>query len=344
MPDSIQQAAYIHAARDVRLGPFRPEATERNDVAVAVAASGICGSDLHYYKDGGIGSAGIREPFVPGHEFAATLLDDVPSRKLTRGTLVAVDPATPCRACEWCDRGHPNLCPNVVFIGSPPHHGAMTTRLFVPAASLVPLPDGMDAETGAMLEPLGVCIHAGDLAQPRAHETAAVLGCGPIGLGLLQVLRDAGVSDIVCIDPQAHRARVATSLGASATGDSIEAVLDHSDGRGVDLVVEATNSPNGFADSVSAAAIGARMVLVGIPDGDRYELAASEARRRGLTVRFSRRMGHVYPRAIELVQRGRVDLGPLVSHRVALEDVPDAFHMQADEADGLVKTVVFPNG
>ena len=196
-----------------------------------------------------------------------------------------------------------------------------------------------------MLEPLGVCIHAMDLARPAPWDTVAVVGCGPIGLGIIQLLELAGVGEIVAIDPQAHRTALALSIGASATGESIEAVSEATGGRGCDLVVEATNSPDGLVDAVAAARIGGRVVLVGIPDGDRYApLAAAEARRRGLTLRFSRRMGEVYPRALALVRDARVDPMRLVTHRFSLEEVPHAYALHARGAAGVVKSLVIPDG
>lgn len=341
----MSRAARIHGARDLRVEPYEPRPARPGETVVDVAAVGVCGSDLHYYKDGGIGGAVIRAPFVPGHEFSARLTEDVESRGLRRGDLVAVDPATPCRCCEHCRAGHPNLCPAVVFLGAPPHDGALTARLAVPVASLVTLPPGIGAETGAMLEPLGVCIHAMDLARPTPWESVALVGCGPIGLGILQLLTLAGVRQTIAVDPQAHRTALAASLGATATGASLDAVRDATDGRGADLVIEATNSPDGLAHAVAAARIGGRVVLVGIPDGDAYSpLPAAEARRRGLTLRFSRRMGEVYPRAVELVASGRVDPTRLITHRFDLDGVPESYAMHADEATGLVKSVVYPNG
>jgi len=336
-------AAFIHGARDIRIGPHASESRGTDSVEVAVAAVGICGSDLHYYKDGGIGTAVIKQPFVPGHEFSATLIDDCEARGLTRGQLVAVDPATPCHTCEWCARGYHNLCPNVKFIGGPPHHGAMTQTLSVPNSSLIALPANMTADQAAMLEPLGVCIHAIDLAKPRLLESVAIVGCGPIGLGILQLIHQHGCGAVYAIDPQAHRSALASEFGATAVGGNIDVIHDATDGRGCDLVIEATNSPDGFAHAIKATAIGGRAVIVGIPDGDRYNLSAAEARRRGLTVKFSRRMGDVYPRAIELVEHQRVDVDALVSHHFTLDEVPQAFAMQADEVDGLIKSIVYPS-
>lgn len=336
-------AAFIHGVRDVRIGDFDPPSGAQASTMVDIASVGICGSDLHYYKDGGIGSAQIKVPFIPGHEFSARLTEDLESLSMSKGQLVAVDPAQPCHRCEWCLKGYHNLCPHVVFLGAPPHHGALTGKLEVPLNSLFALPDGMTADQGAMLEPLGVCIHAIDLARPRLMEKVAVIGCGPIGLGILQLLRRGDCGDIVAIDPQTHRTALAHTLGATATGESVDAVLDTTEGLGCHLVIEATNSPHGMSDAVRAARIGGRVVLAGIPDGDSYvPLAAADTRRRGLSLKFSRRMGDVYPRAIELVASGAIDVNSLVTHRFALDQTPEAFAMQADEAPDLIKSIVHP--
>lgn len=340
----MSQALFLHAARDARVAPFNLREGRPGEALVEVAAVGLCGSDLHYYKDGGIGSAAIRAPFVPGHEFAGRLADDLPELGLARGTLVAVDPNDACGACAHCRAGHMNLCPHVKFIGAPPFDGAMTAHIWVPESQVVRLPAAMTAEQAVMLEPLGVAIHAVDLARPRLLERVALLGCGPIGLLVLQVLRAAGAGEILAVDPQPHRRAMAERLGAARVGAGVEDIRAWTGNEGAPLVVEATNAPEGFRDAVLAARIGGRVVLVGIPDGDLYALPASEARRRALKIKFARRMGEVYPRAIALVASGTVDVDMLVTHRFALADAPEAFRLHAANAPGMVKSLIYPNG
>ena len=335
----MSRAVFLHAAHDARVAPFNLREGRPGETLIDVAAVGLCGSDLHYYKDGGIGAAKIVEPFVPGHEFAGWLTEDVEERGLARGSLVAVDPNQACGHCEQCRRGHPNLCPNVRFIGAPPHDGAMTDRLWVDRDLIVAVPQTFSAVDAVMLEPLGVAIHAVDLARPRFLERVTVLGCGPIGLLILQVLKVAGAGEIVAVDPQPHRRALAQELGAARAVASVAEALDGASG-GAPLVVEATNSPDGFRDAVRATEIGGRAVLVGIPDCDLYQLPAAEARRRGLTIKFSGRMGHVYPRAIALVASGRVDVRRLVTQRFALDETPEAFRRHAADEPGLVKSMI----
>ena len=338
----MSRALYLHAARDARVSPYNLREGRPGETLLEVAAVGLCGSDLHYYKDGGIGSATIKEPFVPGHEFGGWLTEDLDDRELPRGTLVAVDPNNACRHCEHCRAGHDNLCPNVEFIGAPPNDGAMTDRLWVDRRLIVPVPQSFSPADVVMLEPLGVAIHAADLARPRLLETVTVLGCGPIGLLILQVLKVAGAGEILAVDPLPHRRELAAQLGATATAAHLDDIGELTGGLGTTLVVEATNSPDGFRDAVRAARIGGRIVLVGIPDGDVYNLPAAEARRRGLTVKFSRRMGHVYPRAIELVKKGLVDVRSLVTDELTLEEGPEAFRRLDENESGRIKAIIYP--
>jgi L-iditol 2-dehydrogenase len=340
----MTRALFLHAAHDARVAPFNLREGRPGETLLEVAAVGLCGSDLHYYKDGGIGSAEIRAPFVPGHEFGGWLGEEVAELGLRRGALVAVDPNRACGQCAHCQAGHPNLCPHVEFIGAPPIDGAMTNRIWVPHSQLVPLPEAFTPLDAVMLEPLGVAIHAVDLAKPRLLERVALIGCGPIGLLILQVLKAAGAGEILAIDPQEHRRAMALRLGAARIGAGVAELRDWTGGEGAPLVIEATNSPFGFRDAVLAARIGGRVVLVGIPDGDTYTLPAAEARRRGLKIKFSRRMGEVYPRAIALVASGKVNVASLVTHRFGLEDAPEAFRLHAAEAEGLVKSLIYPNG
>jgi L-iditol 2-dehydrogenase len=339
MPDAL----FLHAPRDARIGPLALPEGKPGETLLTVAAVGICGSDLHYYKAGSTGgSLVIAEPFVPGHEFGGWLEEDIPELGLARGTLVAVDPNHACGHCPWCRQGHRNLCPQVRYIGAPPINGAMTKQIWVPRSQIVKLPDSFGPLEAALLEPLGVALHAVDLARPRLGERVILLGCGSIGLLILQLLKLAGASEVMAIDPQPHRREMAASLGARSTGAAAAEAAGWTGGEGAALVIEATNSPLAFGEAVQAARIGGRLVLVGIPDGDLYTLPGAPARRRGLTVRFVRRMGDRFARAIALVAEGRVDVASLVSGSFALADGPGVFRRHAENAPGMIKSLILP--
>ncbi len=335
-------AARIHGTRDVRLDEVAQPEPGGDELLVRVLSVGLCGSDLHYYAESGIGAVKVAEPAILGHEFAAEVVDERAEEfGLIRGQLVAVDPALPCFSCEWCLRGHHNLCPNVRFAGAPPYPGGLAEYFTAPRHLLFPVPDTFTADETALLEPLGVAIHALDLARLKPLESVAILGAGPIGLLLLQVARQVGAGDIYVIDPLAYRAEKAKELGADEVSTGLGSIQTWTKERGVDVVLEATNSPEGVQHAIEAVRIGGRIVLVGIPDGDTNTFTASHARRKGLTIKYSRRMNHVYPRAIDLLRKGLVNLSTLVTHRFLLSQTDEAFALQASYEDGVIKTVVY---
>ena len=181
--------ARLHAGGDLRIHTEPAPAAGEGETIVRVTAVGICGSDLHWFEEAGIGDARLDRPLVLGHEFAG-----VAEAGPLKDRIVAVDPAVPCGACDFCLEGHPNLCEHVRFSGHGAVDGALRERMAWPGHCLFPLPDAFDAVDGAMLEPLGVAIHAVDLAHLRPGATVGVFGCGPIGLLTLQY-----VVDLACI-------------------------------------------------------------------------------------------------------------------------------------------------
>jgi len=202
----------------------------------------------------------------------------------------------------------------VRFAGHGSADGALRTCLAWPERLAHTLPDGLSDVEGSLLEPLGVALHALDLGNAQPGSTAGVFGCGPLGLLLVQALRTAGVEAIVASDPLPHRAAAAEFLGASL------------ENRGVDVAFEAAGEDAALADAIGAVRPGGRVVLVGIPEGDRTSFTASTARRKGLTLVLCRRMKPAdLPRAIRLAEAGEVDLGGLVSGRYALSEWRDAF-------------------
>ena len=149
-----------------------------------------------------------------------------------------------------------------------------------------------------MLEPLGVAIHAMDLAKPQNEETVAVVGCGPIGIQLIQLAKIKGASRVIAIEPLVYRRDAAIAAGATEALPHVDALTETTSGRGVDLVLEATNAPEGLSHACRAARIGGRLVVVGIPDGNAYtEMAADVMRRKGLTMMMSRRP-HPHPNSL----------------------------------------------
>ena len=341
-----QTAAIMRGAHHIELGQIDRPVPGPDQVLIRVGANSICGSDLHYWHEGKIGSAVVQGAFTPGHEFAGTVIEGSgAAHGLPDGTLVAVDPAQPCGHCFWCHEGNHHLCPNMVFVGAPPPPGAMAQYIAVPASTVYPVPADFTAAQAALLEPLGVAMHALDLARLRPGTNLTVLGAGTIGLYVLMLARISGALTLSVIDPLAYRREKALELGATAVYPDVPsylAAVRHTPTRGADVVIEATTSPLGPRHATEAARIGGKIILVGIPDGDEFTLTGSHVRRKGLTIKLSRRMGTIYPRAIEYVRSGRIDVTAIVTHTLPLAQVRPAFEMLADYGDHAIKVVLEP--
>ncbi len=334
------RVARLHGAGDLRVTDEPAPEVPVGHSLVRVTAVGLCGSDLHWYGEAGIGDARLRQPLVIGHELAGV----VESGPLA-GARVAVDPAIPCGSCERCREGNPNLCPHIRFCGHGDTDGALREFLAWPSRLLHPLPDGLTDADGAMLEPLGVAIHAVDLGHLRVGTSVAVIGCGPIGLLLLQVARVAGAATVIAVDPLPHRREAARRLGADvvvAPDGATDAVWQAGDRYGVHVAFEVAGNDDAVALAVAAARPGGRVVLAGIPDDDHTGFCASQARRKGLTILLSRRMKDVYPRAMRLARSGRVDVRSVVTATYPLEKAGVAFPAAAARTG--LKVVIAPTG
>ena len=334
------RALRLHAAGDLRLGDEHAPVPGPSRALVRVTAVGICGSDLHWYDESAIGEAVLTRPLILGHEAAGVIVDGPRA-----GRRVALDPQVPCGACETCAAGRGHLCPDVRFLGHSVTDGALVELLAWPEANLVPLPDSIDDVAGAMLEPLGVGIHALRLARVRPGDSVGIFGCGPIGLLLIQLARAAGATTIVATDRLPHRVAAARRLGAFATlvgdGTEREQLLEATAGRGVDAAIEIAGEDDAIDTAIVLARPAGTVVVAGIPNGEHSTIATAIARRKGLDVRFSRRMNRDYQRAMALVEAGLVDVSSIVTNRFPIADFDAAFWTAA-RRDGL-KVVVDPS-
>lgn len=335
-----QHAARLHGIRDIRIEELPVPQPGPGHVLLQVMSVGICGSDVHYYLDGRIGSQVVTAPIIMGHESAAKVAGlGAGVNGLEIGQLVAVDPGISCGHCEMCRQGHPNLCPQVRFCGTPPVDGVFADYTLMPAENCFPLPDGVSPDDGALMEPLGIALHSVEFAHLTPGQTVAVLGAGPIGLLI------AGAASVYMTDPIPPRRERAARYAADAVGDpttedGVGRVMSLTGGRGVDVAFEAAGAPGTPQQAAEMIRSGGRLILAGIPADDRLVLNASTVRHRGLTIKLVRRMKHTYPRAIRLVAAGRLDLKPLVTHVYPLERIGEAFELVAGYRDGVIRAMI----
>jgi len=348
VPSGTMRAVVLTAPRKLHFTERPVPVPAEGEVLIRVQAVGVCGSDVHYYRDGRIGNRVVTGPLVLGHEFAgevAVIGPGVEGWKV--GERVAVDPTVPCGQCEFCRQGLIHVCPSVNFSGTPPTDGGYQEFFLSRPANLHRLPQGLSVAEGAMVEPLAVAVHAVNLAQLKAGETVAILGAGSIGLTVLQVARDRGARVVVVTEPLPARRALAAKLGAEQVlnpqeDEAIAMALNLTDGLGPDVVFECAGSLQTPQQAIDMCRPRGRVLWVGIPPGDTITLSIHEARRKELTLLMARRFLATYPQAIDLAASGKADLACLITHRFGLAETEAAFAVVEQYADGVIKALIEP--
>jgi len=334
---------------DFQMTEMESPVPSAGEVLIRSRSVGVCASDLHYYKHGGIGDARVQRPIILGHEPMGEVLEvgeSVSSDWV--GKRVAIEPGIPCFKCEHCLGGNMNLCPNVRFFGSPPIDGAFREKFCHPVCLVEPVPDNFSDEMGALLEPLGVAIHAVDLIQPKTGVGTVVVGCGTIGLCTIAILRAAGASPIYAVDPLEYRTDTALKVGATQviathSAEAVERILSLTGGKGCPTVFEAAGYASAHQPSIDMAGIGAKVMFIGITADNHISFEEGRARRKGLTLYMCRRSRNTLKRGIEMISAGRIDLSPLVTHHFNLDQIAEAFETASNYKDGVIKAVVHPS-
>ncbi len=307
----------LHGARDVRIHQEPEPVVAPGEELVRITAVGLCGSDLHWYEDGGIGESVVAEPLVLGHEMGGVIMSGP-----REGERVIVEPADPCGHCDVCRAGNANLCLDVKFCGHAPIHGGLRTLMNWPQRLLLPAPDTIVGDDIALLEPLGIALHGIDLGHFKAGMSAGVFGTGPIGLFIIRALRAMGASRIIATDAKAQRVEAALASGAdeaylttvAGQPEGIDAVAK------VDVGFEAAGEDAALGSALITARLGGRIVVVGIPPTNNHSFPAGEVRRKGLTIAWSRRMKAIHMlRAIEMADHGIVPLDGIDHRHVSPE-------------------------
>lgn len=346
------RALRLHGPRDLRLHDEPVPTPAWGEVLIQVKSVGVCASDLHYYRDGRIGTTVITDPIVIGHEASGVIAalgdgvsDTLETAALAVGDRVAIEPAKPCMQCEWCRTGHYNVCPGIPFFGTPPTDGCFRDYIAWPARLALRVPDTLTFDEIAIVEPLAIGVYVVKLAQPRPDDVVAVLGAGGVGLSVLQAARADGVRCVIVSEPVPERREMALRMGASEVIDPSASNAEDefarlTGGRGADVVIECTGEEDAVRESCKIARVLGRVMVVGIPNGDDYPFDASTARRKQLTATFVRRSNETTGRAIELVAEGKVDAASLATHRFPLEQAAEAIELAIARADGVIRAMV----
>ncbi len=342
------KAAYLTALRTVEVRTIGEPRIERDDdVLIRIAAVGVCGSDMHYYRAGRIGDQVIEYPWIVGHECAGTIEAIGPAAgALKVGDRVAVDPLVVCGRCDQCLAGRAHTCRNQVFLGCPDQlPGALAEYLVMPAACCYVVPDAMTMTQATLIEPFTIGYYAARrLAGDVSGKTAAVFGAGPIGLCVMLALNHGGARAVYLTDVRDNRTALARRMGAHWTGNpernDVVAEIMQAQPLGVDLAFECAGEQETLDQCVDVLTPGGTLLAVGIPELDRVSFLMDQMRRKELTVQNVRRQNDCTAEAIRVAASGQVDLDPMVTHTYTLDRTGEAFDVVADYRDNVVKAII----
>ena len=341
------RAIVIHEAGDLRVENRESGAPGPGEVRVRLAAGGVCGSDLHYYNHGGFGSVRLREPMILGHEVSGHVaevgqgVDD-----LEPGELVAVSPSRPCGVCRFCGEGLHNQCLNMRFYGSAmpfPHvQGAFREELIADASQCVRA-DGLSAAEAAMAEPLSVGLHATRRAGELLGKRVLVTGCGPIGVLAIVAARRAGAGEIVATDLVPNALKHAAAAGADRTIDLSESP-DALDGYAADkgyfeVLYECSGTAGALSNAI--AAMRPRGVVMQLGLGGDMTVPMMQITVKELDLRGSFRFHEEFATAVKLMRSGLVDVKPVISHTIPLDDAELAFRIANDRSESMKTQIAF---
>jgi L-iditol 2-dehydrogenase len=308
---------------------------------------GICGSDLHYYQHGKIGSQVVKYPMILGHECSGEIVETGSNVKgLKVGDMVAVEPQYACGRCEYCKAGRYNMCPDVFFMATPPNNGAFAEYVTHRYDMVYKIPANMDTIEGALLEPLAIGFNIASQAQAQLGQTVHISGCGCIGIVTLLALKAMGITDISISDVVESRLSFAKNLGAKRTvnvanEDVCKAVNEMTDGKGVDIVIEASGNKSAVAQTVQIIKRGGSIVMVGYSQDDMTGFDFNNLILKEAKIITSRRYKNMYPKTIKAVSEGLVPIKDIVTHKYSFEETDKAMQYAVSNKDKVIKAIIY---
>jgi len=313
------------------------------EVTVRIHACGICGSDLHWWGEGGVGTRRAQYPCILGHEPAGEIVAvGAGVTDWRTGDRVAVEPAITCGECEYCRAGRFNLCLRVVFLSSNGAPGLFREYATIPAKNAERIPADFSYEKAVLIEPLSVIAHILELTPVRAGETVAIVGAGSIGMLMAAGAKLAGAGRVIIADRVPHRRALALRMGADvavATEEFAEAVRDETGGQGARLVIDAAAKRETLDAGLAAARRGADFVLVGIPSETNMPVDLHLAMSKEIRLQTIFRANHNGHQAMEWLASGAIPEA-LITHQVPLEQTQQGFEMLEAYADGAGKVII----
>lgn len=343
------KAIVIHAAGDLRVDEIEPAAAPNaNEVRIEVTNGGICGSDLHYFHNGGFGVVALQHPMALGHEVSGVVRDcGAAVQGIRAGDKVAINPSKPCGVCAFCTGGQANQCLDMRFNGSamrmPHEQGLFRGEVTVSAAQIVPFAPNVDLAHAAMSEPLAVCLHAVRKAGSLIGKRVLVSGCGPIGCLTIAAAKLAGAREIIATDISAEPLAIAVQMGATSTIDLAAnpqevAALSKDKGR-VAVSFECSGAASALGTVISVTQAGGTVVLVGM--GGEVPLPLGVAVAKEITLTGAFRFDSEFAIAADMIGSGRIDVSPMITGIFPVAHAVEAFHAASDRATSMKVQIQF---
>lgn len=325
---------------------LEPEIINSDDVLLRMRSVGVCGSDIHYYRKGNIGSQIVQFPFTLGHE-GAGVVEKTGSAVLSLkpGDRVAIDPAMPCHKCDQCRAGRPHTCRSLRFLGCPGQaEGCLSEYIVMPASGCYILPDNMSLDQAALSEPLSIGLYAVRSAGDINGKSIAILGSGPIGISVLLSAVAYGAGKIYMTDKIDARLAVASEMGASWAGnvdrsDIVSNILDNEPYQ-LSVVFECCGQQEAANQAVHLLKPGGRLMVAGIPEFDRWSFDADSLRRKEICIQNVRRQNGAVADTLAMISSGTLKPERMQTHNFSLDEAAMAFEMVAGYRDGVMKAMI----
>ena len=324
-----------------------PNIVKPTDVLIKMKVLGVCGSDIHYYVSGKIGSQVVKYPFPVGHEGAGEVMEigsEVTHVKV--GDRIAIEPAMPCFKCDQCLAGRHHTCRSLKFLGCPGQaDGCLSEYIVMPETSCFPIPDSMSYDQAAISEPLAIGVYAVRLANVDFKgKNVGILGFGPIGMSVLLPLLNKGVKNVYVTDKIDGRLALAKKSGAARTGnpdteDVVETVKTLEPAL-LDVVFECCGKQEAINQAIEMLKPGGKLMMIGIPEFDRWSLPVDKMRHKEVCIQNVRRQNDALDETLELLAEAKVDVSLMPSHRYKFGDTKKAFDLVAGFEDGVMKAMI----
>ncbi|HEX3000260.1 MAG TPA: alcohol dehydrogenase catalytic domain-containing protein [Armatimonadota bacterium] len=324
----------------------QPELQADTDVLIRMKTVGVCGSDVHYYVDGKIGSQVVQYPFTVGHEGSGVVEKVGPAVTRVRpGDRIAIEPAMPCWQCDQCLADRPHTCRKLRYLGCPGQaDGCLSEFIVMPEASCCPIPATMSFDEAAISEPLSIGVYGVKQSIPMEGAKVGILGAGPIGLSVLMPARAQGAAKIFITDRIDARLKLARKAGADWSGnpdhEDVVAAITAIEPSQMDVVFECCGQQEALDQASELLKPGGKLMMIGIPTVDRVSFSIDKLRRKEICIQNVRRQNHCVQPALDMIARKDFNVAVMATHRFPLAQTKEAFDMVAAYRDGVVKAMI----